>query len=685
MDIETNALLTEWDLPFGLPPYQHIRAHQFQPALQYAMDAHRAELQALAADPAPADFANTAAALDRSGAQLHNIDAVFQGLTASATSPELQTVQREMAGPMAAHWSAVYQDAALFARLDAVHAQRARSGLSAEQQRLVERLHRDFVRAGAQLPATERARYAQVMQRLAELTTQFGQNVLGDESRYALPLPDESALAGLPDFLRAAARQAAADRQLGAAPVITLSRSLIVPFLTFSSRRDLREQAWRAWIGRGEQAGPTDNRQVAADILRYRREQAALLGCADYAELALSDTMARTPDAVWALLDNVWARALPAFERERAMLAEVMRSEGVTHDIEPWDWRYWAEKVRVQRFALDESEIKPYFALPNMVAAVFDCAQQLFGLRFERRDDVQAHHPDVVAYAVSDAEGRAVGLFLHDNFGRPIKRSGAWMSALRWQHRNADAQGSAALPVIVNNNNFAKASAGQPTLLSLEDVRTLFHEFGHGLHGLLSDVGYARLSGTKVLRDFVELPSQMFEHWGQERSVLRRHARHVETGQPLSETLMDRIDAARKFGSGFETLRYTASAITDLAAHQSPQPIDDVVAFERELMGQRGLPAAAGLNHRLPHFQHLFAGSGYAANYYVYLWAEVLDCDAFEAFVEAGNAFDASVAARLKQCIYSRGDSIEPGASYRAFRGRDARIEPMLRDRGLID
>ncbi len=685
MDVETNVLLMPWDAPFGIPPFERIRAHQFKPALEAAMRAHRDELVAISSCPEAASFDNTAAALDRAGQALQNIEAVFNSLTASATSPELQAVQRDMAAPVAGHWSAVHQDAAVFARLDAVHASRQRLGLTPEQQRLTERLHRDFVRAGAQLEDAQKSRYAEVMQGLAKLTTQFGQNVLADETRYALPLPDEAAQAGLPNALLDAARQAGADRGLGEVPVITLARSLVLPFLTLSTRRDLREQVWRAWVGRGERPGDSDNRGVAAQILALRREQAQLLGYANYAELALSDTMARTPDRVWGLLDNVWARALPSFEREHSMLCEAMRAAGVSGAIEPWDWRYWAEQVRIKHFALDDAKLKPYFALPNMVAAVFDCAERLFGLRFEQRHDVQAYHPDVAAYEVRDGQGEVLGLFLHDNFCRAVKRSGAWMNALRWQHRNADDAGAASLPVILNNNNFAKAAAGQITLLSLDEVRTLFHEFGHGLHGLLSDVGYARLSGTKVLRDFVELPSQLFEHWGEEREVLRRHARHHVSGEVIPESLMDRIDAARKFGQGYETLRYTASAIVDMAAHQCVEPVADVVAFEAAVMAERGLPHAAGLNHRLPHFQHLFSGSGYAAGYYVYLWAEVLDADAYEAFVEAGDPFDLAVAARLKQCIYSSGDSVEPGATYRRFRGRDAQIEPMLRGRGLLD
>ncbi len=684
MDAQTNTLLIDWDQPFGLPPFAQIRAEDFPAAFERAMRVHQQELAAIAQQAAAPDFDNTAAAFDRAGRLLSRIQAVFSNLAASATSPALQAVQREMAAPLAAHWSAVYQDEALFARIDAVHRQREAAGLTPEQQRLVERLRLAFVRAGAQLPAAQRARYAELMKRLAALTTSFAQNVLHDEASYTLPLPDAAAMAGLPDFLRAAARQAAAERGLHGA-VITLSRSLIVPFLTFSERRDLREQAWRAWVGRGEQPGEHDNRPIAREILALRREQAQLLGYASYADYALADTMARTRERVWALLDEVWQRAQAALAREREMLEQAQAAAGAAGVIEGWDWRYWAEKVRVARFALDEAELKPYFALDNMVAAAFDCAQRLFGLRFTRRTDLVAYHEDVLTYEVSDNTGRVLGLFLHDNFSRPAKRSGAWMSALRWQHRNTGMAGQASQPVILNNNNFAKAAPGEATLLSLDDVRTLFHEFGHGLHGLLSDVGYERLSGTQVLRDFVELPSQLFEHWAQEREVLKRHARHAVTGEPIPDGLIARIEAARKFGQAYETLRYTASAIVDMAAHESAEPVDDIVAFEARVLSGRGLPHGVGLNHRLPHFQHLFSGSSYAAGYYVYLWAEVLDADAYDAFVEAGDAFDADVAARLRRYVYSTGDSLEPGAAYRAFRGRDARLAPMLRDRGLLD
>ncbi|HTP72233.1 MAG TPA: M3 family metallopeptidase [Burkholderiaceae bacterium] len=682
MDAPINPLLAPWDAPFGLPPFDLVRPEHFRPAFERGMREHREELARIATRHDAPTFDNTLAAFDACGRLLSRVEALFHNLAASATSDALQAVQREMAAPLAAHWSSVYMDAALFERVDALHAGRDSLGLGAEQRRLLERVHLDFVRAGARLRGGARQRYAQLMQRLAELTTTFAQNVLHDEASYALPLRGEADLAGLPDFLRAAAHQAARERGIGAGHAITLARSLIVPFLTFSPRRDLREQAWRAWVSRGEHAGAHDNRPIAREILALRREQAALHGHASYADYALADTMARSQAQVWALLDQVWVKAVPALARERDLLEAARRAHGAPDDaLEPWDWRYWAEQVRRERYALDDAELKAYFPLPAMVEAAFDCARRLFGLRFTLRDDLGTYHGDARAYEVADADGRVVGLFLQDNFARAGKRSGAWMSALQWQHRN----GFEAKPVVLNNNNFARGDGQSPTLLSLDDVRTLFHEFGHGLHGLLSDVGYERLSGTQVLRDFVELPSQLFEHWIDEPEVLKRHARHHRSGEPIPDTLIERVRAARRFGQAYESVRYSASALVDMAAHAATEPIDDIVAFEQRVLAERGAPVVAGLNHRLAHFQHLFSGSSYAAGYYVYLWAEVLDTDAYDAFVEAGDPFDAEVAQRVRRWIYSSGNSVEPGAAYEAFRGRAASIEPMLRERGLID
>ena len=677
----SNPLLQTWATPYDLPPFASLRPEHFAPALHEAMRAHCEELDAIAQQSEATTFANTLARLDGAGRLLVKLEGVFHNLCASETSPALQQVEREMAEPMAAHANRIYMHASLFSRVDALHRGRAGLGLTPEQLRLLEQTHRDFVRAGACLAPAAQLRYAPLTEHLAALTTQFGQNVLADENAYRLSLSGEGELAGLPDSVRAAAHQAAAERGLPG-HVITLSRSLLVPFLTFSERRDLRETAWRAWTSRGEHAGAHDNRAIVREILQLRAEQAALHGFACYADYALDNRMAREQGAVARLLDNVWQRSVAALERERAQLQQLMQDAGVDTPIEAWDWRYWAEKVRQRTYALDDAEIKPYFPLEAMVAAAFDCAQRLFGVSFVERADLPVYHPDVKAYEMRDPGGRVAGIFLHDNFARASKRSGAWMSSLRQQTRN----GGEVIPVILNNNNFAKAAPGEPTLLSFDDVRTLFHEFGHGLHGLLSSVSYERLSGTNVLSDFVELPSQLFEHWMSEPDVLRRHARHVATGQSIPDVLIDRLAAARRFGQGYETVRYVASALTDmavhaLARHEVPQ---DVVAFEAKVLRERGLPLGVGINHRFTHFQHLFAGSSYAAGYYVYLWAEVLDADAYDAFVEAGDPFDAAVAGRLQRHIYAAGDSVEPGATYLAFRGRAAQIEPMLKKRGLL-
>jgi peptidyl-dipeptidase Dcp len=687
MNQAANPLVGEWQDPHGLPPFAEVRPEHFAPAFEQGMDEHLAEIEAIGGCSEAPTFENTVAAFDRSGRLLDRVGGLFHNLTSSETSPALQAVEMRMAPLLAAHQSRTFMHPGLFARIDALHARRDQLGLGEEERRVLERFHTDFVRAGAKLGPAEQARYAAIMQRLAELTTRFGQNVLADESSFRLELRGEADLAGLPPFVRAAARQAAVERGIeGDAHVITLSRSHIVPFLTFSERRDLREQAWQAWTSRGEHAGETDNRAIVAEILALRLEQARLHGYASYADYALADTMAGSRAAVTSLLERVWQPAKARAVQEREALEALALSRGQAVRIEPWDWRFYAEKLRQIRYDLDEAAIKPYFPLERIVEAAFDCAGRLFGIRFVARPEIRVYHPDVVVYEVRDARDAAVGLFLHDNFARATKRSGAWMSAYRVQSRNVGGSAGAVLPIIVNNNNFAKGAPGEPTLLSVDDARTLFHEFGHGLHGLLSNVTYERVSGTSVLRDFVELPSQLFEHWLEEPEVLKRHARHHVTGEPIPDELIARLHEARYFNQGYETVRYAASALVDMAVHARTEVgTIDVVEFERAELDRLGLPAGVGVNHRLTHFQHLFAGSGYAAGYYVYLWAEVLDADGFDAFVEAGDPFDPAVAERLLRFIYSAGNSIEPGAAYRAFRGRAPTPEPMLRQRGLIE
>ena len=681
--MSSNPLLDTWATPYGLPPFALVHSEHFLPAFAAALADQRSEIDALAAAAAAPTFANTLVAFDCSGRLLARVRELFFNLTAAETSPALQKVELEIAPKLAEHNSAIYMNAVLFARINAIHSQVDALGLSLEQRRLLDRVHLDFVRAGANLTDTAKTRYAQVVAKLAELTTHFSQNVLADEASYQLLLKTDADLAGLPEFLRNAAKEAAEARGVNDAHMITLSRSLLMPFLTFSERRDLREQALNAWLARGEHAGASDNRPIALEILKLRLEQANLHGYKTFADYQLVDRMAGQPSAVLDLLGKVWE---PAKQRAMAELDAIKATAvatGNTHAIEQWDWRFYAEKVRQTRYQLNDSETKPYFELNAMIGAMFDCAGKLFGLSFEEKLGVPMYHPDVRAFEVKNASGALVGIFLSDNFARASKSGGAWMSAYRWQSRMA---GSEVIPIIANHNNFAKAPADEPTLLSLDDVRTLFHEFGHGLHGLLSNVTFERLSGTNVLQDYVELPSQLFEHWALESVVLDKHAKHYKTGAPIPAVLRERIEAARLFNKGFETVQYTSSALVDMVAHALTNYDEfDLVAFEKAELARLGMPAAIPMMHRLSHFRHLFAGDSYAAGYYVYMWAEVLDADAFDAFVEAGDPFDAPTADRLHRYVYSAGNTIEPRDGYAAFRGRAAKVEPMLRKKGLLE
>ena len=677
MTESSNPLLQDWQTPYQLPPFAQIRPEHFIPAFTSLFAEHLAEIDALATNSAPPTFDNTVAAFDAAGARLQRVQLVFENLCSSEAPPELQAVEREMAPLLAAHASQVSMHAGFFARLDAVHRQAAALSLNEEQQRLLDRLHTDFVRTGATLKGAARERFAAIAERLANLHTQFAQNVLADESSYQLPLKTEADLAGLPEFLREAAKSAAQERGVDG-HVITLSRSLVLPFLTWSTRRDLREAAWRAWTGRGE-TPERDNRPLAREILALRHEQAQLLGYVSYADYALVDRMAGKPSAVYDLFRQVWEPAKASAREERKALAEQAAALREPTDIEPWDWYYLAEKVRAERYALDDAQVKPYFSLDAMIGAMFDCAGRLFGLQFVEQTGVPLYHPDVRVWEVR-RDGELAGIFLGDNYARPNKQGGAWMSVYRHQSKN----GRKSIPIVVNNNNFARGGDG-PTLLSFDDVRTLFHEFGHGLHGLLSDVSYARLSGTQVPRDYVELPSQLMENWATVPEVLAKHARHVKTGEPIPAALIECIRASQTFNQGFDTVAYTSSALIDMALHLQENPAGiDIAAFEAEERERLGVPREVGMRHRLPHFGHVFSGSYYAAGYYVYMWAEVLEAEAFDAFEEAGNAFDPELAEKLHRYIYSAGDSREERAAFRAFRGRDPQAAPMLRKRGLL-
>jgi peptidyl-dipeptidase Dcp len=677
-----NPLLEDWDTPYGLPPFDRVRPEHFVPAMDAAMAAHRAELEQIATRTEAPTFEDTIAALDAAGALYTRVSAVFWNLTASETSPALQEAERELAPKVAAHSNAMYLDARLFERVAAVHEQRGALGLDAEQLRLVERLYLDFVMAGARLSEADRARAGAINEELASLCTAFAQNVLGDESTGGVVLEGPDALAGLPESVVEAARAAAEERGRPGEALVTSSRSLVVPFLTYSDRRELREAAFRAWTRRGELSPERANLPIAQRILALRQELAALHGAASYADFALRDTMAKERAAVQGLLERVWGPAVRRAREEVAALQALADARGDAVTIEAWDFRYYAEKVRAERYGLDDAEVKPYFELGAMLRMVFTVAERLFGLRIVRREGLALYHPDVEAFEVLDAaSGALIGLFLSDNFARPTKRSGAWMSAYREQ----SSVDGPVVPIIVNNNNFARAPAGQPTLLSVDDVRTLFHEFGHALHGLLSSARYRRLAGTSVLRDFVELPSQLLEHWATHPRVLGELARHCETGATMPAALIEKVRAAARFNQGFDAVEYTASALLDLALHARPDAGElDLAAFERSELERLGMPREIVMRHRLPHFLHIFSGPDYASAYYVYLWAAVLDHDAFGAFEEAGDPFDPATAARLRQTIYAVGNTVEPGAAFRAFRGRDPDVTPMLRNRGML-
>ncbi|KFE36738.1 M3 family metallopeptidase [Thioclava atlantica] len=669
----TNPLLADWTGRHELPPFTEISDADFAPAFAAALAEARANVAAIADDPAPPTFANTIEALELAEEALDRVAGVFYNLAGADATPAREALMRELAPQLAAFSSEVTMNKALFARIDALWQERAELALTEEQARLLELYHRMFTRAGAALDGEQAARMREIKQRFATITTQFSQNLLADERDWYHPL-SEADLEGLPDFVvdtaRAAGRERGQDR-----PVLTLSRSLIVPFLQFSPDRELRRIAYEAWAARGANGGETDNRAIAAEILSLRAERATLLGYDSFAAYKLEPEMAKTPDAVRDLLMRVWAPAKAAAEADAAKLTEMMRAEGINGDLEPWDWRYYAEKRRVAEHDFDEGQIKPYLSLDAMIGAAFDTANRLFGLEFTELDG-PFYHPDVRGWEVSRA-GKVIAVFLGDYFARGSKRSGAWCSAIRSQRKH----GGAPVPIVVNVCNFAK---GEPALLSHDDARTLFHEFGHALHQMLSDVTYQFLSGTSVARDFVELPSQLYEHWLDVPEVLERHARHHETGAPMPEGLRAKLKGAANFDQGFATVEYLASALVDLAFHEGAAP-EDPMARQAEVLSDIGLPRAIRMRHATPHFAHVFSGDGYSAGYYSYMWSEVMDADAFEAFEAAGDPFDPDAAAKLERHILSAGNSRPPEALYTAFRGKMPGVEPLLKGRGLLD
>lgn len=692
-----NSALVEWNGHHGLPRFDAVRDEDFAPGFAAAMAAHAQEIDTIAGNPDAPTFANTIIALELAGEALSRVSALFWNKAGAHTNDVIQALERDISPKMSRHYSQIGTNKALFARIDALWEKRAGLGLSVEEERVLERHWKGFVHAGARLPKAEQDRLADINEKLAGLGATFGQNVLADEKNWSLKLVDEADLDGLPGFLTDAMASAARERGEEDGYMVTLSRSIIEPFLTFSTRRDLREKAFRAWVARGETGGETDNLEVVRETLALRAEKAKLLGYENYAALKLDNTMAKTSETVNDLLRTVWEKARAKALEEEGNLAALIAEEGKNHDVMPWDWRYYSEKLRQRMFDFSESELKPYLQLEKVIEACFDVAERLFNIKVVEAKGVAAYHPDARVFEIrigrdgqmedGPAEGELKALFIGDYFARPSKRSGAWMSAFQMQHKLTLANGAEGeLPIIYNVCNFAKPAKGKPALLSLDDARTLFHEFGHGLHGMLSDVTYPTVSGTGVARDFVELPSQLYEHWLTVPEILEKYAVHVETGEPMPKALLDKVLAARSFNAGFSTVEYTSSALVDMAFHtraDAQGAIDDPMAVQREVLDELGMPASIVMRHATPHFQHVFAGDGYSAGYYSYMWSEVLDADAFSAFEESGNVFDPVMARKLKNNIYSVGGSIDPEETYTAFRGKLPDPEAMLKKKGL--
>jgi peptidyl-dipeptidase Dcp len=675
-----NPLLAPWTGPHGgLPPFERVEVGQFKPALEAGMAEQLAETEKIADDPAPATFENTLAALERTGRAFERASTLYFVYTGTMSTPELQAVEREMAPKLAAFSDRITGNAKLFARIAAVYDAREKGSLTPEQKRLSWLYHNNFVRAGAQLDSAAKDRLSAINQRLAELYTSFAQNVLADETDYVLVLEKESDLAGLPESLRASAAAAAESRGHKGVWAVLNTRSSMEPFLTYSDRRDLREKVWRTFYSRGDNGDAKDNNKTITEVLKLRAERAKLLGYETHAHWRLENAMAKTPERALELMEAVWTPAVARVREEVADMQKIADQEGAKITIEPWDYRYYAEKVRKAKYDLDENEVKPYLQLDKLREGMFFVAGELFGFRFSPLPAVKGAHPDVRVWEVTNPQGGHVGLWYFDPYARPGKRSGAWMNAYRTQERFD----GAVTTIVSNNSNFVKGKDGAPVLISWTDAETLFHEFGHALHGLNSSVSYPSLSGTAVARDYVEFPSQLLEHWLATPQVLNRYALHDQTGKPIPQELVAKIERAETFNQGFQTVEYLASALIDMKLHLAGARPIDPDAFERETLAALGMPKEVVMRHRTPQFAHVFSGDGYSAGYYSYLWSDTLTADAAEAFREHGGLYDKETARKLVANVFSVGNTIDPADGYRAFRGRDAGIDALMRKRGF--
>jgi peptidyl-dipeptidase Dcp len=676
--LSADSLLAPWAGPYGgVPPFDRVRVADLKPGLLAAMAENLAEIDAITANTQSPSFENTIVALERSGRSLSRVSAIYGVWASTMSTAEFQAVEREMQPKLAAFADKIHQNEALFRRIAAVYESCA--PLSPIQQRLCWHYHNGFVRAGAKLDGAAKVRVAAINERLATLFAAFSQNLLADETDYVLYLKDAHELTGLPEPLRAAAQAAATARGHEGEWAIVNTRSSMDPFLTYADRRDLREKVWRTYYSRGDNGDARDNKAIITEILALRAERAKLLGYATHAHWRVADSMAKTPENAMNLLMQIWPAAVAREREEVADMQAIADREGVGVKIAPWDYRYYAEKVRKAKYDLDMSEVKPYLQLEKLREGMFWVAQQLYGFTFTEVYGSPVANPDVRVWEVLGASQQPVGVWYFDPYARPGKNSGAWMSEYRGQQR----LDGAVLPIVSNNTNFAKDESGKPLLISWDDAVTLFHEFGHALHGLNSDVEYPSLAGTNVVRDFVEFPSQLNENWLSTPEVLARFAVHYKTGESIPSAMVAKIKGASKFNQGFATVEYLSAALVDMQLHLAGDRRIEPNEFERETLAALGMPPEMVMRHRTPQFAHIFSSDSYSAGYYSYLWAEVLDHDAFKAFTEAGGPYDKVIAKRLHDDIMAIGNSVDPGQAYRNFRGADPKIDGLMRARGF--
>lgn len=676
-----NPFLAEWETPFEVPPFDSIKLEHYRPAFEEAMERHKQRIQTIYMQRSAPTFQNTIAALDRGGSLLDRVSNVFFAMTSSMTNDDLQAIAKDIAPKLSQHRDEIFLNELLFQRIKSVRDRREELDLTAEQAKLLDEYYKDFVRGGANLPPDDKERLKEINSRLSVLSVRFGENVLKENNRFELVIDNKADLAGLPDTVIAAAAEAAKERGHEGKWVFTLHKPSMIPFLQYSQKRPLREKIYRGYINRGNHDDELDNKKILAEMVALRVERAKLLGYETHAHYVLEDNMAKAPGKVYELLRDVWAPALKRAKQEVEEMQQLIDEENGGFELASWDWWYYAEKVKKRKYELDEEMLRPYFKLDNVLNGAFEVANRLYGITFEQCNDIPLYHEDVTAYQVKDADGGHLGILYVDYFPRSSKRGGAWMGEFRQQFK---INGENKRPIIYNVGNFSKPTENKPSLLSLEEVETLFHEFGHGLHGLLSDCTYKSLAGTEVARDFVELPSQLMENWAIEPAVLKMYARHYRTGEPMPDELIEKIREARHFNQGFATTEYLAASFLDMDWHTqtTPRPDIDVIKFENSCLDKIGLIPEIISRYRSPYFQHIFAGD-YSSGYYSYIWAEVLDADAFEAFKETDDIFNQKIATAFRENILERGGTEEPMKLYKKFRGRKPSIEPLLKRRGL--